>query len=308
MCIKMLELLSSGRIYKVSLLASLLETKERNIIEYKKELEECGYYITSIPGRYGGLKLESSCVIPSIKFNEEEIESLKESYSYLISKNDFIKKKEYQNAFSKIFASINEVGDNDDIYIIDKYPLLMSQKDLESRYKFLEEAIKTKTSVIINYNGRNNIETEFKLDPYELFMYNNSWFVIGWSQTRGDITYFKLNRIINYQEMNKKFEVTTLYNRNDYINEYGFKAFEDWYHIEFIVTGIYSSMIKDRVYGKNQEIISIDSSKTKVIVDMQDKEAILKFVLGYGEYITILEPNWLKDSVKKACKKVISKY
>ena len=86
------------------------------------------------------------------------------------------------------------------------------------------------------------------------------------------------------------------------------KAFEDWYHIEFIVTGIYSSMIKDRVYGKNQEIISIDSSKTKVIVDMQDKEAILKFVLGYGEYITILEPNWLKDSVKKACKKVISKY
>ena len=41
---------------------------------------------------------------------------------------------------------------------------------------------------------------------------------------------------------------------------------------------------------------------------MQDKEAILKFVLGYGEYITILEPNWLKDSVKKACKKVISKY
>ena len=54
MCIKMLELLNTGRVFKATELANLLETNVRNIIEYKKELEEAGYYISSVLGRYGG--------------------------------------------------------------------------------------------------------------------------------------------------------------------------------------------------------------------------------------------------------------
>lgn len=51
MCIKMLQMLNSGRIYKVSELADLLETNPRNVIEYKKELEEAGYYIITLLSR-----------------------------------------------------------------------------------------------------------------------------------------------------------------------------------------------------------------------------------------------------------------
>lgn len=40
LCIRMLQILNSGKIYKVSELADLLETNPRNILEYKKELDE----------------------------------------------------------------------------------------------------------------------------------------------------------------------------------------------------------------------------------------------------------------------------
>lgn len=36
----MLQILNSGKIYKVSELADLLETNPRNILEHKKELDE----------------------------------------------------------------------------------------------------------------------------------------------------------------------------------------------------------------------------------------------------------------------------
>ena len=74
MCLQMLQLLNTGRVYKCSELAEILETNSRNIIEYKKELEEAGYYITSIPGKYGGYKLEKTCLIPSLRLlgNEEK--------------------------------------------------------------------------------------------------------------------------------------------------------------------------------------------------------------------------------------------
>ena len=64
MCIAMLQILNTGKVYKVSELAELLETNPRNIIEYKKELEEFGYYIENIPGRYGGYRLENTVFSP----------------------------------------------------------------------------------------------------------------------------------------------------------------------------------------------------------------------------------------------------
>ena len=41
-CIKMLRILNTGRIYKVKELSDLLETKERNVIDYKEELNFLG--------------------------------------------------------------------------------------------------------------------------------------------------------------------------------------------------------------------------------------------------------------------------
>ncbi len=72
MCIQMLQILRSGRVYKCTELAELLETNPRNVIEYKKELEEAGYYIVSIPGKYGGYKLEQGSLIPSLNLSNEE--------------------------------------------------------------------------------------------------------------------------------------------------------------------------------------------------------------------------------------------
>ena len=36
MCIKMLQILNTGRVYRISELAELFETNPRNVIEYKK--------------------------------------------------------------------------------------------------------------------------------------------------------------------------------------------------------------------------------------------------------------------------------
>ena len=47
-CIMMLQILNVRDIVKISELSEMLETNPRNIIEYRKELEEIGYYIDSV--------------------------------------------------------------------------------------------------------------------------------------------------------------------------------------------------------------------------------------------------------------------
>ena len=95
MCIQMLQILNTGKVYKVSELAEMLETNPRNIIEYKKELEEFGYYIENIPGRYGGYRLESTILIPSLKFTEDEKRILSDGNNFINSRSDF----PYKNLF-----------------------------------------------------------------------------------------------------------------------------------------------------------------------------------------------------------------
>ena len=69
LCIQMLRLLNTGKIFKASELADRLETNTRNIFEYKTELEDAGYLIESIPGRYGGYRLVKSGLFP-VKFDD----------------------------------------------------------------------------------------------------------------------------------------------------------------------------------------------------------------------------------------------
>jgi predicted DNA-binding transcriptional regulator YafY len=96
MCIRMLQYLNTGRIYKVSELAELLGTNPRNVVEYKKELDEVAsennydFDIENLPGRYGGYRINGEAIIPSLGLSHDEKNSLTEALNYLLARNDFL--------------------------------------------------------------------------------------------------------------------------------------------------------------------------------------------------------------------------
>ena len=318
MCIRMLQILNTGRIYKISELAELLQTSPRNVIEYKKELNEVAtesnyeFYIRNVPGRYGGYVLDGNAVLPSLNFNAAEKESLVEAINYLSSRNDFMKKDYLQVAIGKIISSIsmNEIKKEENMTIINRFPLAMKQEDIQFRYDTLLSGINNKKVVEFTYLNQKNEIKKRVFDPYELFMYNNAWFVIGWQHNDevNDVRWFKLNRILEIKKTDKRFTPWSYFQRQDYIDEYGFKSNGEWYHVEFVAYGTYASLVKERIYGKNQVVEPLDDNSTKVSVDMQNKESIRVFVLGFGNNVTVIEPQWLKDDLVDIGKKLIEKY
>ena len=100
MCFEMLKLLNAYDIISKGELAVLLETNERNIIEYKNELESCGYQINVIPGKFGGYSLNKESLMPSLALTENEnllpvlnFKSLSNEFIEQIKKNDTSKEK-----------------------------------------------------------------------------------------------------------------------------------------------------------------------------------------------------------------------
>ena len=302
-CIEMLQILNTGRVYNASQLAEILEVNPRNIPEYAKELREVSmgyngtFYIDKVPGRYGGYQLNGRACIPSLSFNSQEVKSIDDAVNYLSNRNDFPNKDEFVKAISKVYSSISKNIFKKELSIINRYPLAMPEEDIEYRYNILSDAILLKKAVKLKYISQKNVEKEHIYHPYDLFMYNNAWFVIGWCETWNDIIYFKLNRITSIGLTNQKYHIFKFYNKSDYIDEYGFKNNGDWYHVEFIASGTYASLVKERIYGKNQVVEAIDDQHTKVTVDMQNQENILVFILGFNRNIEVLEPEWLKEKL-----------
>ena len=306
MCIRMLQILNSGRIYKVSELANLLDTNPRNIIEYKRELEEVGYYVISVPGKYGGYKLDKTEIIPSLKFTEEEKKAISEGSGYLNARNDFLLKNDYQTAMAKVYSSVKHNEQQAEPLVINRFPLAMQNDEIVARYNAIEKCVLRQYKIKIEYLSLKNEITTRVIHPYKLYMYNNTWYTIGFDEKSNDFRYFKLNRIKSFSILSgERFRRLLSYNESEYFDEFGMKENGEWFKIKLKLTGTYAMLAKERVYGKDQIVEEIDDNAIILTCKMQNEELILQFVLGFGLNCEVIEPVWLKEKEKITIKSMI---
>ena len=149
-CLKMLQILSSGRVYKGQELADILETNVRNIAEYRTELEMAGYYIEGIPGKYGGYRLITQSVIPTVRLNEAEQRALSSGAEYLKSRNDFPYSSDYEKAMGKVFAAVKHEQPQE-ISVANRFPLAVDEQELSRRYDTVAQCIAHRKELEMDY-------------------------------------------------------------------------------------------------------------------------------------------------------------
>ena len=310
MCFEMLKLLNAYDIISKGELAVLLETNERNIIEYKNELESCGYQINVIPGKFGGYSLNKESLMPSLALTENEKESLEEAFHMLNKSKSFLHEKDLSSAIGKILQ--NKVVSNKSAnLIIERFPLIMSKEELESRYNILETAINKKIKVLMQYKAINGKVNEFILHPYTLYNYNLGWYVLGFIENKSSTLsnkpyYYKLNRIDNIKLLNEHFSPIITFKPNEYLNNYGMTKIGKLYRIKAILSSPYNTLVQERIFGDNQEIKIIDASHTLLECDMRGLDNIKAFMLYFGSCAKLLEPKEIVDEIIIEEKKMLS--
>ena len=193
--ITMLELMQSGKKYSIKELADKLEVSERMIRVYKEDLEKAGIFIDTIMGPYGGYVLSQNIKLPSRKFNQKEISLLEK---YLKEEKDIQKRevlRELQDKVKGIYSSNKE-----------RLKEVEIKDELGKKYNMLTRAIKEKRKVKILYYSYGKGENERIIDPIELFLFQDGWYVAAFCERKQDIRHFELKRILNYELLNEKYE------------------------------------------------------------------------------------------------------
>ena len=178
--IKMLDILSSGKIYSCKKLAEMLEVSPRTVRQYKDELEKEGLYIENIMGKNGGYRLCSKVEIPSILFNKNDIEIIDK----IIDKLSDDDKNKLENIKEKIKTYCRLVSNKDNINIEDK-----------NKIDIIQDAINNKKKITIEYYSKGTKKSRDIL-PIQIYVYENMiMVVVHYSDDPNDIRHLNLKRI-----------------------------------------------------------------------------------------------------------------
>ena len=298
-CIKLIQVLSVRSDYvSTEELADILETNPRNIREYIKELEVAGYTLESMKGVYGGYRLDKSCLLPSLKLNQNDKKVIASLMDYLLQKNDFLNFNQLESVLGRMMASVERTDEITPLTMIDRFPLQMDRIELEKRYQVLQESIDSQIKCEITYRSASNKERIHTIHPYKLFVYNGTWFVLGYNETISNFGYFKLNRIVDIYKTRSRFTILKTYDEKEYLDGFGMTKNGEYFKVKLEFTNL-NMAISERVYGKKQVVKEIDESHTLFEAEMQNKDMIASFVMSFGKNCKVIEPEWLKEKVKK---------
>ena len=179
--LNMVKILEDGKIHTIQDLADELEVSTRMIRIYKQELEQAGIYIQGKQGINGGYILDNMKSTIDIGLTGEEIYQLKNMKAYITNEHrkDNTKSKQLMPEFTEI-------------------------------YKDFRLAINNRNKIFIEFKSVNSGKTKRIIHPAELFTYLNNWYVAAFCELRNEIRLFKLNDIISYKILDKKYEEVNL--------------------------------------------------------------------------------------------------
>lgn len=194
----MAELLSSGRKYSISELATILEVTPRMIRFYKEELEKSGIYVDTIRGPYGGYILDTARILPSRGFSKYDVQ-------LLINIKERLKNDEEFSLFKELDDLTDKVNG---IYKTSKKKYIGSELIKETgkeKYNIFNKAIKEKRKVEITFLSANGEENIRIIHPCDMFLYSGYWYVSAFCELRNEIRHFRLERILSYKELEEKY-------------------------------------------------------------------------------------------------------
>lgn len=306
-CIKMLNILRDKKIYKKDELAQLLETNPRNIIEYRKDLYDAGYFIEFKNGKFGGYYLDSKCLIPVISLSSNEKTALLRSYDFL-KNSDFFHINDYNDALIKIkanFDSTNIMHESyingakaQDIELINKY------------YEIFSDAIANRYKVRIKYAPVQGKPKETVIHPYELIRYQNFWYLVA--RDESDDKKFKVYKLSKRMQkvhvlVGEPFYFDDDFKAGDYVGQTSLIKL-DTYDIEMEVYNEAAISISEKIIGVNPVYRWDNDNTLHLSTSIEGKYNAIGLILSLGDNAKLLKPESLVEEIAGTIKKMGDKY
>ncbi len=218
---------------------------------------------------------------------------------------------EWLSGFTEEMKSILEIDscDREKVVGFDNNEKLVGLE----HFKPLIDSIRHRKAVSVKYRSFNSPEVEqVVFHPYYLKQYNNRWFIFGEKNDRTDLTNYALDRIVTlsesdvlYRPNNGKYDFSTYFDDMVGVSRKDGKPVT----VRLWISAFRYPYIKTKPIHKSQKEIKLNEDRSaeielNVILNLELESRLLY----YGPELKVLEPDALKNRIKKKIEENLKNY
>lgn len=307
-CIRMLLLLKARGFMTRSDLAKELDVNKRNILEYKKELEEAGYVIETTYGKFGGYKLHKHALLPVVGLRNEEIRALREADEYLKSHTDFLLYAQFKDAIDKIQANTALQYDDTGVYM--QQEQVNITKKMKAYIQRCEYAKKESLAVDIIYKSIHADEYQkVRIHPYEILNYKGAYYCFAYSLKAKDYRNFKFSeeRMMEVNLSTAHFVRDPAFHLKEHIGITGLMK-DEIYELDMLLYKESAVLISEKQVGIQPMMTWIDKDTLHFKTIMEGKINVITFIMSLGNQCKLLAPKSIQQEIIKNAKDMLAHY
>lgn len=307
--LNMVMLLQNNGKMKIDEIARELEVSNRQVQEYKSELEQAGIFINSQSGKYGGYSIAPGSRYLSIPVREMDL-SILDRVSDFLTKSNNMYSKEYKNSINRIksnFKSREYIDEKVKYFYI--YPGSSINQEKEVRLcEQISDAYSMKKKVEIGYKSIKSGVSERILHPYGIYNYEGDTYLIAYCEKRKEVRDFKVCRISKMEILDDDYIIDKEFDIHEYTkNSIGnFKGEE--LEIRLIIREPFATIVSEKRWSSKQSIKELEDGSIDFKARMMGYEQIKSWILGMGPSVTVVSPQKLVDDIKEDIKKMMNTY
>lgn len=250
-----------------------------------------GYYYT-----------EEGYSIDGLGIDDAELDAMSMAMNFMESLEGTTMGKNYKKALEKIYQKLaidKKAGKfSHDFIISESKP---DTKGLEVFDRLVTHILNKQVIEIVHYSFQRKQTNVHTLHPYVLKEYGNQWFLVAFSEQRGEVRTFGLNRILHIKmAKGEKYKYPENFDPQEYFRDClginrGYKEKKEKIRLWF--SQDLSPYIESDPIHVSQKIVK-DSNSFEIELDMFVTIDFVSKLMSYGKNVRVLSPVWLAEDLR----------
>ncbi len=171
-----------------------------------------------------------------------------------------------------------------------------------------DAAINKKSIEIVYFTQSRKEESTRRVDPYRIWFFNSTFYLIGLCHVRNEVRIFALDRIKILAQTEKSFEIPEDFDLEAFMRpSFGvFQGVPTKVKIRF--SADIAGYIKEKIWHESQEIHSQNDGSIIFEAEVAGTEEIKFWVMSWGSQAEVLEPEILRDEIRAEAAAVTESY
>jgi predicted DNA-binding transcriptional regulator YafY len=158
------------------------------------------------------------------------------------------------------------------------------------------------------YTPLHNNETRRKVDPYRVWFYDGTLYMIGFCHLRGEIRMFVLDRIKMLQVTQERFSPPKDFDLNEFL-KHRFKVMDgDLHTVKVRISPGWARWVGEKVWHESQKARKLPDGGLELTFRVAGLEEVKRWVLSLGPEAEVLEPPGLIEMIREDLTRTLEQY